>query len=299
MPLDTTDPSSFMYIGLPPSKLDDLVKGWLAEDVPSFDFAGVIVGTKPVKAEILGKAAGILAGRPFVDAIFGHLGCRVTWSLEDGQEIDPVCRVALVEGRACDVLLGERVALNLLARASGIATRAKRVCDLAKQIGFTGKIAGTRKTTPGFRLVEKYALLVGGCDAHRHDLSAMLMLKDNHIDAHGGSIADTVKAARALAGFSLKIEVECRRLEDALAALEGDADIVMLDNAEPTEACRWAKAIKIAYPKAIVEVSGGIRESTLQLYATLEGLSSIDVMSMGSLTQDLAHIDFSLKVLPS
>jgi nicotinate-nucleotide pyrophosphorylase (carboxylating) len=288
-----------MYIGLPPGRLDDLVKTWLAEDVPSFDFAGVIVGTAPIRAEILGKAAGILAGRPFVDAIFAHLNCKVTWSLEDGQEVRPVCRVALVEGRACDVLLGERVALNLLARASGIATRAKRVCEIAAGIGFKGRIAGTRKTTPGFRLVEKYALLVGGCDAHRHDLSAMLMLKDNHIDAHGGSISDTVKAARALSGFTLKIEVECRRLEDALSALEGGADIVMLDNAEPAEACRWAKAIRAAHPRAIVEISGGIRESTLQLYAPLEGFSAIDVMSMGSLTQDLAHIDFSLKVLPS
>jgi nicotinate-nucleotide pyrophosphorylase (carboxylating) len=126
----------------------------------------------------------------------------------EGSEKDRVL-VATVEGPAYLLLQGERTALNLLARCSGIATLARRLQTLKQNVGWNGLVAGTRKTTPGFRLVEKYGMLVGGADTHRMDLSSMVMLKDNHVWSCG-SVALAVERARVVAGFSLKIEVECR-----------------------------------------------------------------------------------------
>lgn len=122
------------------------------------------------------------------------------------------------------------------------------------------------------------------------------MLKDNHIDIYG-SISAAVKAAKALGGFTMKVEVECRTLEDAIEALKAGAEIVMLDNAGAVQAGQWAQSIKATFPHAIIEVSGGIKESTLAQFGSVPGLSCIDILSMGTLTQDQTHIDFSLKVL--
>jgi nicotinate-nucleotide pyrophosphorylase (carboxylating) len=126
-----------------------------------------------------------LAGRPFFDAVFKHLNCNVKWIFEEGTLITVSKgerkEVAHVHGEACKLLTGERTALNMLARCSGIATLARKANQVALDSKWKGKVAGTRKTTPGFRLVEKYGLLVGGCDTHRMDLSSMIMLKDNRI----------------------------------------------------------------------------------------------------------------------
>jgi len=133
-----------------------------------------------------------------VNRIFEQLGCKVNWHLNEGDVIDISkgnVEVAHITGPACKLLLGERVALNLMARASGIATRARQVHDIAQKAGWKGSVAGTRKTTPGFRIVEKYALLVGGADTHRYDLSSMIMLKDNHVSSTG-SITAAVKKSK-------------------------------------------------------------------------------------------------------
>lgn len=132
--------------------------------------------------------------------------------------------VATVSGKCRHILLGERTALNILTRASGIASLAKRAADLAKARAWHGHVAGTRKTTPGFRLIEKYALLVAGAATHRHDLSQMVMLKDNHIWSCG-SITRAVHKARRAAGFSMKIEVECQSFEEAQEAVR----VLMVD----------------------------------------------------------------------
>ncbi|KAG8919591.1 hypothetical protein FRC01_001210 [Tulasnella sp. 417] len=171
---------------LPPS-WKTAVTAWLEEDTPSFDYGGYVVGEVQREAFLLGKGKSIavLAGVPFVDEIFAQLGCTVEWHMSEGDTFEPVKRVATVRGKARHLLLGERVALNLLARCSGIATKSRYFLDTARANGFKGIIAGTRKTTPGFRLVEKYGMLVGGIDAHRHDLSSMVMLKDNHVWSTG------------------------------------------------------------------------------------------------------------------
>ncbi|KAG8960808.1 hypothetical protein FRC00_014094 [Tulasnella sp. 408] len=167
---------------LPPS-WKTAVTAWLEEDTPSFDYGGYVVGEVQREAFLLGKGKSIavLAGVPFVDEIFAQLGCTVEWHMSEGDTFEPVKKVATVRGKARHLLLGERVALNLLARCSGIATKSRYFLDTARANGFKGIIAGTRKTTPGFRLVEKYGMIVGGIDAHRHDLSSMVMLKDNHV----------------------------------------------------------------------------------------------------------------------
>jgi len=204
---------------------------WFAEDTPSFDYGGFVVGDSERTATLFGKSKGVLAGVPFFDEIFAQADCTVKWHLKEGTIVDPgpseKIAVATVTGPVRKLLLGERVALNTLSRCSGVATKSRAMEELVRKAGYTGILAGTRKTTPGFRLVEKYGMIVGGVDGHRHDLSSMTMLKDNHIWAKG-SITKAVHAARAVGGFALKIEVECQSEEEADEAIEAGADIVML-----------------------------------------------------------------------
>lgn len=167
---------------LHPLTIRHLAREWLKEDTPNFDYGGFVVGEKEETAVLLQKSPGVLAGRPFFDAIFKELECTVTWeNVLEGSFNEPVRTVATVSGKVRQILLGERVALNIISRASGIASAAYRLQKLVKKLDWAGEVAGTRKTTPGFRLVEKYALIVGGVSTHRYDLSSMIMLKDNHI----------------------------------------------------------------------------------------------------------------------
>lgn len=256
-----------------PSHWTTSVTSWLAEDTPSFDYGGFVVGSSPCTAQLLCKSPGILAGQPFVEEIFRQLDCTVQWEDEytDGDFIDPKggkIKVASVSGPTRKLLLGERVALNTLARCSGVATKSRRVLELTREAGYRGIIAGTRKTTPGFRLVEKYGMLVGGIDGHRHDLSSMIMLKDNHIWAKG-SIMKAVHAARAAGGFALKIEVECQSEGEADEAIEAGADIVMLDNFDGPGLKVAAKSLKERWRgkrEILLESSGGLTEENVGGY---------------------------------
>ena len=243
---------------------------------------------------LLGKSKGVLAGSPFFNEVFAQLGCTVEWFKSEGDEVSPESgpvHVAKVTGPARHILLGERTALNILTRASGIATAARAAVTAAKAEGWQGEVAGTRKITPGFRLVEKYALLVGGASTHRMDLSHMVMLKDNHIWS-AGSITGAVQVARAAAGFSSKIEVETRSLEEALEAASAGADVIMLDNYSPEGMIADAGKLKAAHPHVMVEASGGITTKTLPAYCH----PNVDIISMGSLTQGYDTLDFSLKI---
>lgn len=190
--------------------------------------------------------------------------------------------------------MGERTALNLMARVSGIATIARRAADIKEANGWSGAVAGTRKTTPGFRLVEKYGLLVGGADTHRYNLSSMIMLKDNHV-VSTGSITNAVKKAKLAGGFSMKIEVECQNQDEAEEALTAGADIVMLDNFTPDEVKRVSANLKEQFPHSIIEASGGVTLETLADYFA----PSLDVVSTSLLIQSVHHVDFSLKIAKS
>lgn len=283
-----------------PSHWTTLITSWLAEDTPSFDYGGFVVGSSPRTAHLLCKSPGVLAGIPFVDEIFRQLDCTVQWHFNEGEFIDTSTakggkiEVATVQGPTRKLLLGERVALNTLARCSGVATKSRRVLTLVREAGYTGILAGTRKTTPGFRLVEKYGMLVGGIDGHRHDLSSMIMLKDNHIWAKG-SITKAVKAAKSVGGFAMKVEVECQSEAEADEAIEAGADVVMLDNFTGEGIKIAAKSLRNRWKgkrEFLIESSGGLTEENMGGYIC----NDIDIISTSSVHQGVGHVDFSLKI---
>eukprot|EP01088_Endostelium_zonatum_P018032 TRINITY_DN5621_c0_g1_i1.p1 TRINITY_DN5621_c0_g1~~TRINITY_DN5621_c0_g1_i1.p1 ORF type:complete len:330 (-),score=73.05 TRINITY_DN5621_c0_g1_i1:29-1018(-) len=277
-----------------PLNWEHQITEWLKEDIPSFDFAGYVVGSKPETATLLGKSPGILAGVPFFNAIFSHLSCSVSWHLSEGSSFTPITLIATVHGPAKNILLGERLSLNILARCSGIATRANQLNSIAKSENWQGRIAGTRKTTPGFRVVEKYGMLVGGCDMHRYDLSSMVMLKDNHVVSAGG-IGEAVRRAREVCGFAVKIEVECGKEEEAEEGVREGADVVMLDNFGSEECKGVAKRLKEKYGRKgfLIEASGGMTVESVKNYFS----EDVDVISLGALSQSVPHVDFSLKIV--
>lgn len=155
-----------------PRNLDSVVEGWLQDDIPSFDVGGLVVGNEVKEAQLLMKSPGVFAGKPFVDKVFDMLGCSVQWKEDVATEGDykhvtsKIC-IATVRGPVHQILRGERTALNTLSRCSGVATLSRDASECAKTLGWKGWVAGTRKTTPGFRVVEKYGLLVGGAATHR------------------------------------------------------------------------------------------------------------------------------------
>lgn len=166
---------------------------------------------------------------------------------------------------------------------------------LLREAGYHNILAGTRKTTPGFRLVEKYGMLIGGCDPHRQDLSSMIMLKDNHIWS-AGSITHAVEAARAAGGFSIKIEVECQSVIEANEAIDAGADVVMLDNFSAEMVQPAAKELKDKWNSKrsfLVEVSGGLTEENVGAFASPD----VDIVSTSSIHQGVPHVDFSLKIV--
>ena len=169
---------------------------------------------------------------------------------------------------------------------------------LLRTSGYTGILAGTRKTTPGFRLVEKYGMLIGGIDPHRHSLSTMTMLKDNHIVACG-SITRAIQSARAAGGFSIKIEVECQNEGEANEAIEAGADVVMLDNFDVRQVGSVAGRLKSKWDgqrKFLVEVSGGLTAEGLKGLEP-DAWEGVDVISTSAVHQGVGHVDFSLKVM--
>jgi nicotinate-nucleotide pyrophosphorylase (carboxylating) len=265
----------FRAFGHPPDLLPmhfpSTITAWLAEDTPSFDYGGFVVGSSPRTATLYGKSPGVLAGIPFFDEVFKQCGCVVKWHFREGDFIDTASgkvSVATVSGPTRNLLLGERVALNTLSRCSGVATQSAAMLKLVREAGYTGILAGTRKTTPGFRMVEKYGMLIGGIDGHRQDLSSMTMLKDNHIWARG-SITEAVKAAKAAGGFALKVEVECQSEAEADEAIAAGADVVMLDNFTGDGLKIAAKSIQQRWTgkkSFLLECSGGLTTSNVAEY---------------------------------
>ncbi|KAK3363305.1 Quinolinate phosphoribosyl transferase [Lasiosphaeria hispida] len=280
-----------------PASWKTQIAAWLAEDTPSFDVGGFVVGNQQRSATLWGKSPGILAGVPFFNEVFAQCGCAVEWHAREGAHVEThggKMALATVTGPACGLLEGERVALNILARCSGVATVSRHLLVNLRTAGYRGVLAGTRKTTPGFRLVEKYGMLVGGADTHRMDLSTMTMLKDNHVWSRG-SITSAVKAAKAAGGFSLKIEVEVQSEEEADEAIAAGADIVMLDNFTGDGVKVAARSLKEKWQgkkQFLLEVSGGLTVDNAESYIC----NDVDILSTSSIHQGVRHVDFSLKI---
>lgn len=279
------------------------ITDYLTEDVPSFDFGGFVVGNTPETGSLYMKQSGVICGIPFVNEVFHQCNLQHKWIFSEGQFVSDKeiastggkIVVCTVKGSASNILLAERTALNLLSRASGVATQSYKTKKLADESGYTGIIAGTRKTTPGLRQLEKYGMLIGGVDTHRYDLSSMVMLKDNHITSTG-SITKAVKKAKSVCGFAVKVEVEVSNEKDAEEAIEAGADVIMLDNFKGEELRQVAQSLKKKFAGTnksfLLECSGGLTLQNLSSYLS----NDIDIYSTSSIHQGVSTIDFSLKI---
>ena len=214
---------------------------------------------------------------------------KVRLLVRDGTRVRRGRIVLRVEGPTAALLTAERTALNFLQRLSGIATLSRRFADAAAETGV--RVVDTRKTTPGFRALEKEAVRCGGCHNHRSSLGEHVLIKDNHIAA-AGSIGRAVALARRAAPHTAKIEIEAKTLAEVRAACRARADVILLDNMTPVQI---RAAVAVIAGCAVIEVSGGVRLDTLADYA----VRGVDVISVGVLTHSAAAADFSLTVLPA
>ena len=262
---------------------------FLEEDLGTGDLTTeLIVSEETVRAVVKAKEKGVLAGLPFVQELFLMLGgVYVKPLVSEGKEFKEGDVILELEGRADAILSGERVALNILQSLSGIATRTR---EFVRALEGTGvRILDTRKTTPGYRFFEKYAVRVGGGSSHRFALYDMVLIKDNHKRVAGG-LEEALRRVKERVGPAYRIEVEVENLEELEKALDLGVDIVMLDNFSPEEV---REAVKIVKGRAKVEVSGGITLENVRDYA-IEG---VDYISSGSVIYGASWIDLSLKVL--
>lgn len=272
------------------------IQEFLDEDIPSFDYGGFVVGSEIKSATLYQKSSGFVCGLTFAKEVFKQCNLEVEWFSKDGEfnEIKSNEKkvIAIVKGPVKNILQAERVSLNLISRLSGITTKTSEIIKLSKGLNYKGLIAGTRKTTPGLRIFEKYAMLIGGADMHRFDLSSMIMLKDNHIWSTG-SITNAIANAKKVGGFSIKIEIEVQSLEEAIEAIKSGGDIIMLDNFTCEELKNVSKLLKTEYPgNYLLECSGGLTVDNLKDYLC----NDIDIYSTSSIHQGTSVIDFSLKI---
>ncbi len=276
---------------LPMFYVDDLIKRALEEDISYLDTTTDYMIAEDARdtAVLVAKADGVVCGLDMALRVFELLDDTFTYQvhLKEGSPVKAGDRIAEYTGRTRALLKGERTALNLLQHMSGIATATANAVALVK--GTNAAITDTRKTLPGMRSLQKYAVTVGGGKNHRFNLSDGAMLKDNHIDAAGG-ITPAVKALRAKLGHMVKLEVETRDLDEVREALAAGADIIMLDNMS----CEMMKeAVAIVNGKALLEASGGITAQTLRAVAE----TGVDVISIGALTHSVIAMDISMKML--
>jgi nicotinate-nucleotide pyrophosphorylase (carboxylating) len=213
---------------------------------------------------------------------------KVTLTARDGDRVKNGGIVLRVTGPTASLLTAERTALNFIQRLSGVATISRKFAAAVEGTGV--RVVDTRKTTPGWRALEKYAVRCGGCVNHRSSLGEHVLIKDNHIAA-AGSLAKAVKLCRAAAPHSAKIEVEAKTFPEVREALRAAADVILLDNMTPTQV---RDAVAIIAGAAVIEVSGGVRYETLRSYA----LPGVDVISVGALTHSAPAADLSLTILP-
>lgn len=269
--------------------MEDALRFFLKEDIGTGDITteSICRGEK-VRAVIRAKDEGVLAGMPFAIKVFELLGgVEVIASRMDGVTFKKGDELLVIEGSAESILKGERLALNILQRLSGIATLTRKFVQRLE--GTRIEILDTRKTTPGFRLFEKYAVRVGGGKNHRFALYDMVLIKDNHKKV-AGSITEAVRRVRQVVSPAYKIEVEVENIEELKQALDCGVDIVMLDNFTPEGV---KEAVKVAKGGVKLEVSGNITPENITLYA-IEG---VDYISCGFITHSARWLDMSLKIV--
>ena len=242
--------------------------------------------------KFLAKEYLVICGIEVAEAVFFHLDAEsqeIETSFNDGDEVEEGTVFATLKGAADVLLTGERVALNLLQRMSGVATLTRQFVRAVE--GTKAQIVDTRKTTPGLRLLEKYAVTVGGGKNHRMGLDDGVLIKDNHIALAGG-ITEAVTAAKDNVGHLHKIEVEISNWAQLREAIEAGADIIMLDNQTPDEAAKLVEMSRNMNPKVLIEASGGMDLDRVRSYAD----AGVDLISVGRLTHSARAVDISFKI---
>lgn len=267
---------------------------FLAEDIGRGDIttsATVPPGVRGL-GRFLAKEYLVVCGIEVAEAVFVHLDGEVSeleTAYNDGDEVEEGTIIGVIKGFADVLLTGERVALNLLQRLSGIATLTRQYVRAVEGTG--AAIVDTRKTTPGLRLLEKYAVTVGGGKNHRMGLDDGVLIKDNHIALAGG-VTEAVKAAKDKAGHLHKIEVEVTNWAQLREAIDAGADIVLLDNQTPEEAAKLVAMARDLNPSVIIEASGGMDLDRVRSYAE----AGVDLISVGRLTHSARAVDISFKI---
>ncbi len=268
--------------------VDDIIKRALKEDSPYGDVtvSAIVSPLERAEVDLIAKEDGIICGLDIFKRVFEILGeVEVNLFVKDGDLVKNTMVIGKATGNAGNILVGERIALNLLQRMSGIATLTNKY--VKKLEGLNTKILDTRKTTPNLRALEKYAVKIGGGVNHRFSLSDGILIKDNHI-GYAGGIKEAIELAKKNSSFVRKIEVETETKEQVLEALEAGADIIMLDNMSPDLA---KDMVKLINGRALTECSGNITLDTVTDY----GKTGVDYISSGELTHSVKAFDISLK----
>jgi len=263
---------------------------FISEDVQGGDITSVLLPKKKIKAKIISRQEGVLAGVKFAGDIFRLKGCNVKIIKKDGAKLKSNQIILQISGNAGTVLSCERTALNLLSRMSGIATQTNFLVSKIRKINRKTKLYSTRKTAPGLRFFDKEAIMIGGGHKHRMSLNDMVMIKDNHLLVTN-SMEDIIKNARKR---HKHVEVEVENQRDAIIAASSGATIVMLDNFSPAQIKKTITALqkKKLRNKVKLEASGGINSKNITAYAK----TGVDMISVGSITNSVKGLDLSLEV---
>lgn len=266
-----------------------LVQEALDEDVADHDIttvATVLAGHRS-RAQLVARASGVVCGVPLALAAFHLVDTEVSIrvDVEDGGVVQPGAEVFFLSGRARGLLTAERTALNFLQRLSGIASLTRQYVQAVA--GTSAKIVDTRKTTPGWRALEKYAVRCGGGTNHRFNLADAVLIKDNHIAAVGGDIGETIKRVRAYAPPNTPVQIECDSIDQVRAAVSAKAEGILLDNMRPEQ---LRDCVAVARGHSIIEASGGVTLSTVRAIAE----SGVDRISVGALTHSAPALNLAL-----
>ena len=274
--------------------IEEKLKQILSDDIGQGDVtvAAIIPPRLNVRAEVISKEDGIVAGIEEATILAEYTGLEVKTKVTDGEKIKKNQILLQISGDAQTILSIERTLLNILSRMSGIATKTRTLIEKLEKAKVKAKIAATRKSAPGLLYFDKKSVVIGSGDPHRLHLDDMILIKDNHLAIVGG-IREAVKKAKANASFTKKIEVETSTIDDALEAAKAGADIIMLDNFSPSSVKQAEQKLrKAGFTNVSLEVSGGITIENILDYATAQ----IDVISMGEITHSVKAIDMSLEI---
>ncbi|MHA1976287.1 MAG: carboxylating nicotinate-nucleotide diphosphorylase [Candidatus Hodarchaeales archaeon] len=280
---------------LPPKLLETKLLQFLEEDLEFGDITTDITVDRPVQANLIAKDQGFVCGLEFSRILSEAVGLEVNTYKNDGEAIDKKEVVLTLKGSSKTILLVERTVLNIVMRLSGITTQTKKLVSIISNSNLPIRIASTRKTTPGFRYFEKYAVKTGGGDTHRWSLSDEILIKENHIAMFKGEkISDILSKYQKSSSFSKKIDIEVENLDEFKNVIELHPDVIMLDNftSDMIQQAISFMNKQISGRKPLIEISGGITPENIENYL----IKGVNVISIGALTHSVRSLDFSLKI---